>query len=111
MKRFVLDASALLRFADNEAGVDRVAELAKLAERNQAELYMSFVNWGEVVYALLRSQGTQDDADLIKSVLPLTLLPQTTSNRNEQHRSDIAINFPTLTPSPPHWHKSFQRLC
>src|SRR5689334_14299006 len=55
MKRFVLDASALLRFADNEAGVDRVAELAKLARRNQAELYISSVNWGEVVYALLRA--------------------------------------------------------
>lgn len=52
-----------------------MAELAKLAKRNQAELYISSVNWGEVVYALLRAQGTQDDADLIKRVLPLKAVP------------------------------------
>jgi predicted nucleic acid-binding protein len=86
---------ALLRFADNEAGVDRVAELAKLAKQNQPELYMSSVNWGEVVYALLRAQGTQDDADLIKGVLPLNFVhaDDSQSERAAQMRHRYRIQY------------------
>lgn len=73
MEHFVLDASAILRFADNEAGVDRVAELAKLAARNQVELHVSAVNWGEVILAHLRAYGSQDNADMMRSVLPFQL--------------------------------------
>lgn len=54
MKDFVLDASALLRFTENEAGAERVREIILAAHSGQMELFMSPVNWGEIVYTLLR---------------------------------------------------------
>jgi bifunctional DNA-binding transcriptional regulator/antitoxin component of YhaV-PrlF toxin-antitoxin module len=45
MKRFVLDASSVLRFTDNEAGADRIQELIELAEQGAVQLYISPVNW------------------------------------------------------------------
>lgn len=71
MKSFVLDASAVLRFADNEAGADRVQDLIDLAEAKAAKLYMSPMNWGEVVYSLLR-HARRATADQLKRALHLT---------------------------------------
>ena len=52
--RFVIDASALIRYLVNGAGGDRIEQLLTRAHAGQAELLMSSVNWGEVFYVLLR---------------------------------------------------------
>ena len=54
MTTYVLDASAILRFTDKEAGFDRVRDLFIQAAQGNAELLLSAVNWGEIVGALLR---------------------------------------------------------
>jgi predicted nucleic acid-binding protein len=54
---YVLDASAILRFTDKEAGFDRVRDLFIQAAQGNAELLLSAVNWGEIVGALLRRAG------------------------------------------------------
>jgi len=54
---YVLDASAILRFTDKEAGSDRVRDLFIQAAQGNAELLLSAVNWGEIVGALLRRAG------------------------------------------------------
>ncbi|HKW76176.1 MAG TPA: PIN domain-containing protein [Terriglobales bacterium] len=68
MKDFVLDTSAVLRFTDNEPGADRVEELLALAERKMVQLYMSPVNWGEVVYNLMRHTRRGDAGELKRSL-------------------------------------------
>jgi predicted nucleic acid-binding protein len=50
---YVLDASAILRFSDKEAGFDRVRDLFIQAAQGKVELLLSAVNWGEIVAALL----------------------------------------------------------
>jgi predicted nucleic acid-binding protein len=54
---YVLDASAILRFTDKEAGFDRIRELFIAATQGNVELLLSAVNWGEIVGALYKRAG------------------------------------------------------
>jgi PIN domain nuclease of toxin-antitoxin system len=57
MTTYVLDASAILRFSDKEAGFDRVRDLLIQAAQGKVELLLSAVNWGEIVGALYKRAG------------------------------------------------------
>lgn len=57
MTAFVLDASAVIRFIDNEAGADRVDELLNACEDGQALLFISAVQWGEIAGNLRKRFG------------------------------------------------------
>jgi predicted nucleic acid-binding protein len=74
---YVLDASALLRFTDNEAGSDRVLALLQAAAQGEADLLMSAVNWSEVVAVLDRRLGRGAARTLVGSLasLPIAIAP------------------------------------
>ena len=57
MKRYVLDASALMAFFEQEPGADRVEGLLREAAGTERRLLMSVVNWGEVYYVVWRKYG------------------------------------------------------
>jgi PIN domain nuclease of toxin-antitoxin system len=57
MTTYVLDASAILRFTDKEAGFERVRDLFIHAAQGKVELLLSAVNWGEIVGALYKRTG------------------------------------------------------
>ncbi len=57
MKRYVLDASALMTFFEDRAGADKVEELLAKAAEAKHPLLMSVVNWGEVYYSVWRARG------------------------------------------------------
>jgi predicted nucleic acid-binding protein len=54
---YVLDASALLRFLENEAGAIQVEALLKQAKQGDITILMSAVNWSEVLHYVLRKHG------------------------------------------------------
>jgi predicted nucleic acid-binding protein len=54
MLTFVLDASAILRFVDNEAGADRVRTILLEGANGNSAVEISPVNWGEVIYILAK---------------------------------------------------------
>lgn len=58
MKNYVLDSSAVLRYVEDEPGAARVEELLNLARVEDCQLSISAVNWGEVVYVLIRKLPT-----------------------------------------------------
>lgn len=70
MLTYVLDSSAILRFADEEAGVDRMTQLLALALSGECKLVISALNWGEVVYILAGRQTVRSSslqaAELLK---------------------------------------------
>ena len=66
MLTYVLDASAVLRFADEEAGVERIRELLTLAIKEQCILLISAVNWGEVFYNL---EGRKSPKYLLQRIM------------------------------------------
>jgi PIN domain nuclease of toxin-antitoxin system len=79
MTTYVLDASAILRLGDKQAGFDRVRDLFIEAAQGKAELLLSAVNWGEIVGALYKRAGglsaltNKLAANL--AALPLTIVP------------------------------------
>jgi predicted nucleic acid-binding protein len=61
MKDYVLDANAVIRYfgvGDGQDG-EKVRSLFEQAEQNQARLFMSVINMGEVLYILLKHLGEQ----------------------------------------------------
>ncbi|MGA2978634.1 MAG: PIN domain-containing protein [Terriglobales bacterium] len=77
MTTYVLDASAILRFTDKEAGFDRVRDLLIQAAHGDVELLLSAVSWGEIVSALYkRAGGTALMTSLAANLaaLPLTII-------------------------------------
>lgn len=66
MKRYVLDACALLALLRNESGADIVAAALNAANKGEAEIIMHKANLLEVYYDLYRSLSPKS-ADLILS--------------------------------------------
>jgi PIN domain nuclease of toxin-antitoxin system len=79
MTTYVLDASAILRFSDKEAGFDRVRDLFIEAAQGKAELLLSAVNWGEIVGALYKRAGglsaLTNNLAANLAALPITVVP------------------------------------
>ncbi|PYY07956.1 MAG: PIN domain nuclease [Acidobacteria bacterium] len=69
----VLDASALLRFLDDEAGAERVERLLNEAISGDLVLLMSAVNWGEVIYAVAHRQGLSAATELLNKLSGLRI--------------------------------------
>lgn len=75
MKRYVLDACALLALLRNEQGADKVASAMNAANNGEAEIIMHSANLLEVYYDLYRSLG-KEKANLILSEIlkrPITI--------------------------------------
>jgi predicted nucleic acid-binding protein len=77
VRRYVLDANAVLIFLAGSLGARRVKALFADANRAQSPLLISAVNWGEVVYCLWKQSGLSEVQRLNKEVahLPLLILP------------------------------------
>jgi predicted nucleic acid-binding protein len=56
---YVFDASAILRFLDNEAGAARIEEVIAESMDGKCRIAVSAVNWGEVATKLFQKQGRQ----------------------------------------------------
>ena len=78
MTTFVLDASAILRFSDKEAGFDRVRDLFIQAAQGKVDLMLSAVNWGDIVAALYKRagglSGLTNNLAANLAALPLTIV-------------------------------------
>ena len=68
-----LDASAILRYLDNEAGADEIKKLFLDAYHQRTELYVSTVNWSEVLYTCQKRGAPISLAKL--SAAPVILIP------------------------------------
>jgi PIN domain nuclease of toxin-antitoxin system len=66
----VLDASAVLRFADDEAGADRVEALLRACVSGQISIRMSAIQWGEVAGKLRSEHGPAQQARILSTLLP-----------------------------------------
>ena len=76
MSQVVLDASALLRFVDGETGSERVEDLLNRARLGTVDLRMSAVNWGEVVYCVLKAHGLGQARKLLPKLrsMPISIV-------------------------------------
>jgi uncharacterized protein len=76
MKRYVLDSYSLLAYAEDEKGADVVEDILTKALDNQAEIFLSVINWGEMYYIALR-EGGKERAELYRETFaryPITIV-------------------------------------
>ncbi len=57
MVTYALDASAVLRYLDDEAGSDRVAEIIKFHLEGSCRAIISAIHWGEIAGVTCRFRG------------------------------------------------------
>ena len=72
---FVLDSHALLAYFEGEPSGTRVRGLLRAAERRRVRLYLSLINWGEVMYIVRREKGEVAGHEVAARIdaLPITL--------------------------------------
>lgn len=58
-KAKVFDASALITYFEGSSGCDKVRDIFKRSEKERSPLFLSVINWGEVLYATERKYGPQ----------------------------------------------------
>jgi predicted nucleic acid-binding protein len=64
MKRYVLDANALIALLQDEPGAEKVSEVLNAAYKGEAEIIMHKANFIEVYYDAYRYRG-KEQADLM----------------------------------------------
>jgi predicted nucleic acid-binding protein len=79
LRTYVLDASALLRYLDKEAGYDRVRELLRLHARNESALVISAVQWGEIACKVFQRHDRPRYEHILSQLysIGLTITPAT----------------------------------
>ncbi|MBI3244690.1 MAG: type II toxin-antitoxin system VapC family toxin [Chloroflexi bacterium] len=73
-RTFVLDSYALLAHYQSEPGGPRVKVVLAQAEKQQADVYLSIINYGEALYILEREEGLMTAQDLIATVDQLPVM-------------------------------------
>ncbi len=76
-KTYVLDANAIIHFAEDQSGAERVEQLVKEAVHQTTPLLMSVLNWGEVFYYAWQRHGEEKARQTMGNLsrLPLDLIP------------------------------------
>ena len=62
----VLDSYALLAFFEGEAAGEKVRDILKDAAEHGRELWLSVINWGEVLYVIERKAGKDKRDDIAR---------------------------------------------
>lgn len=74
--RFVLDSYALIAFLQDEPGSVRISKVLEQARNNQAEIWLTIINYGEVIYITEREHGLTAAQQVIAAIdeLPITVV-------------------------------------
>jgi predicted nucleic acid-binding protein len=77
MEQYVLDSYAVLAFLNNEPPAQDIEDVLRLARKGELEIYMSWVNLGEVYYRLHRVYNRQTALQVVEIIKawPVELLP------------------------------------
>jgi predicted nucleic acid-binding protein len=77
MKKYALDANALLDFLDASPGAQRVRAILHETQQQRAAALVSALNWGEVFYLLWQKRGEEKARQTIAALsrLPLEIVP------------------------------------
>lgn len=70
MIAYILDASAVIRYSDDEAGADRVEEILSACAQSGAKVMISAIQWGEVSGNLRKRLGAAEEMHILSSLLP-----------------------------------------
>jgi predicted nucleic acid-binding protein len=101
MKTTVLDASAMLAMFFGQPGVEQVRDLFHKASETDRPVFISVVNWAEVLYKMERKHGKAgyDTARQFEHTTPLEAVPvdrelaETAAHLKNEHGLGLADAF------------------
>jgi PIN domain nuclease of toxin-antitoxin system len=96
MVTYVLDASAVLRYLDGEAGSDRVSEIIKGHLAGGCEAVISSLHWGEIAGHTCKKRG-RETMDLVLSRLAAFGISVVSVDADRAVRAAL-ISFKTSIP-------------
>lgn len=67
-KKYVLDSYALICYFEGEKNAETVADILKKGLRDEIEIFLSVINWGELYYIVLREQGKEAAQLYLKTI-------------------------------------------
>ena len=91
---YVLDSFAFIAYLEDEPAAQRIQKLLEDAKENKCRLYISIINFGEILYSVERNNGlakTHETLALIQS-LPIEILPA--DNQTVLAAAHIKANHP-----------------
>ena len=105
MNSVVLDSHAILRFAQDETGAERVEELLRASEEGKIQAFVSEINLGEVYYITVRRLGVEAARRFLEQFSTLTVqrvpvfweLIESASELKAQHAISYADCFAAAT--------------
>lgn len=68
MKKYVLDACALIAYLTNENGANKIQEILDFAKQNKCEVFMHSINLLEVYYGVRREYGEDAAINMLESI-------------------------------------------
>jgi predicted nucleic acid-binding protein len=96
-KTYILDASAIIRFLDKEAGSGRVREILRDHAVGSCRVVVCALHWGEVALTLVRRVGTHDQDQIMRELLSLgfEIIPATGERavRSAQIKGRLGIPY------------------
>lgn len=72
-KNYILDTSAILTFIENEKGAEDVENFLIRAEKNEIEVYISFISLVEVFYITLQEKDEAEANQRVKLIQSLAV--------------------------------------
>jgi predicted nucleic acid-binding protein len=95
MLTYVLDTSAPIRLLDSEPGWERVDDLLASANRDECEIQMCAVNWGELIYAIGRRypEAVAAQVEMRFSGYPIIIVPADSARATNAGRLKLKYNI------------------
>ena len=90
--RYVLDSYALLAYLQAEPGGDEVKSMLEEAQKGKAEVYLSLINLGEVVYIVERRRGAAMADEVVAKVHSLPVLVTDVNKKRVLDAAHIKAN-------------------
>jgi ribonuclease VapC len=97
MKNVVFDSHAILKFAQDEAGADKVEELLKASEDGKIRAFINEINLGEVYYITIRRLGVESAGRFLEQFTTLAIERVSPSweiiESASQIKADFAVSY------------------
>ena len=93
MVTYVLDASAVIRYLDNEPGAERVEQIFIMVRSGLCLASISAVNWGEVAGKIASRRGKKAAEEILPLILNFGLTVTPADGRRAERAGLIKIKY------------------
>jgi predicted nucleic acid-binding protein len=92
VKTWVLDASAVLRLLDQQAGCERVAQIFSDSMAKRLNLAICVLQWGEILGTIRKRRGISDEQRIQQLLLEFPLQIESINGEAAQRAAELKVD-------------------